>query len=65
MEGGLPADLELRRGVICAWRTRRAQAILDAMPDASEEDRVAALMKFHMTERVARNQLRRARIYVV
>ena len=52
-------------GVICAWRTRRAQAILDAMPDASEEDRVAALMKFHMTEKVARNQLRRARRYVV
>lgn len=52
-------------GVICAWRTHRAREILDAMPNASEKARVAALMRLHMTESVARNQLRRARTYVV
>lgn len=52
-------------GTISIWRRDRARKILNAMPDASEEDRVAALMKLHMTEKVARNQLRRARSYVV
>ena len=45
--------------VLCSERTMyRELAKQDSV-------RVAALMKFHMTEKVARNQLRRARRYVV
>ncbi len=48
-------------GAIWSWRACRAREILDEMPDASEDDRVAALMKLHIPERVARDHLRRAR----
>ncbi len=49
------------RGAISRWRTDQARKILDRMPDAGDEDRVAALLKLHIPEKVARRQLSRAR----